>query len=147
LLKYPVGLLIPSEAVHVRTAVHRPGKDLIGAIIVDTGHLGHAHHSSHSGRETQRKRRTATIAPGSTPGEQRGVVERMSVVGQQVTHAEETVTVRPALASEADRLNMRAGGIVLTIARTYHTSQRPAETANIIIPVERYSLIYEIPVR
>lgn len=71
----------------------------------------------------------------------------MSVVGQQVTHAEETVTVRPALASEADRLNMRAGGIVLTIARTYHTSQRPAETANIIIPVERYSLIYEIPVR
>jgi GntR family transcriptional regulator len=35
---------------------------------------------------------------------------------------------------------------VLTITRTYHTSERPVETADIVLPVERYALVYEIPV-
>jgi GntR family transcriptional regulator len=52
----------------------------------------------------------------------------------------------PVLASEADRLNMRPGATVLTITRTYHTEERPVETADILIPVERYTLVYEIPV-
>lgn len=39
------------------------------------------------------------------------------------------------------------GGTVLTMARTYHTAERPVETADIVIPVERYSLVYEVPVR
>lgn len=46
----------------------------------------------------------------------------------------------------AERLGIRPGGTVLTIARTYHTAERPAETADIVIPVERYSLVYEVPV-
>jgi GntR family transcriptional regulator len=71
----------------------------------------------------------------------------MAVIGQQITHAEETVSARPALAAEASRLNARPGALVLTIVRSYHTSQRQVETADIIIPVERYALVYEIPVR
>ncbi len=55
------------------------------------------------------------------------------------------VAARPALASEAERLGIRPGGIVLTIARVYYTADRPVETADIVIPVERYSLVYEVP--
>ena len=60
--------------------------------------------------------------------------------------AEETVAARPALASEAERLNIRPGAIVLTIARIYRTDERAVETADIIIPVERYALVYDVPV-
>ena len=76
----------------------------------------------------------------------KSVVERMAVIGQRITHAEEDVAARPALASEAERLGIRPGGTVLTIARTYHTAERPVETADIVIPVKRYSLVYEVPV-
>jgi hypothetical protein len=35
----------------------------------------------------------------------------------------------------------------MTIARVYHTAEWPVETADIIIPVERYALVYQVPVR
>jgi DNA-binding GntR family transcriptional regulator len=89
---------------------------------------------------------TAIMLPEDGPHAGHGVIERMSVIGQQITRAEEVVTARPVLAAEAGKLKMRPGGTVLTIARTYHTSERPVETADIILPVERYSLVYEIPV-
>ncbi len=90
---------------------------------------------------------TAIMFPEEGPHAAKGVVERMAVIGQQVTHAEETVAARPALAFEAERLHIRPGGIVLTIARVYRTEERAVETADIIIPVERYSLVYDVPVR
>ena len=89
---------------------------------------------------------TAVMFPEEGPNAGRGVVERMAVIGQQVTHAEETVSARPALAAEAAPLKAKAGALVLTIARTYRTADRPVETADIIIPVERYALVYEVPV-
>jgi DNA-binding GntR family transcriptional regulator len=89
---------------------------------------------------------TAIMFPEEGPHAGRGVVERMGVIGQHITHAEETVSARPALAAEAERLRIRPGAILLTIARTYHTSERPVETADIVLPVERYALVYEIPV-
>jgi len=52
-----------------------------------------------------------------------------------------------ALAAEAAPLKAKAGALVLTIARTYRTADRPVETADIIIPVERYALVYEFPVQ
>ena len=85
--------------------------------------------------------------PEEGPHAGQGVVERMAVIGQQITHAEETVTSRPALAAEADRLQIRPGSIVMTIARVYHTAEWPVETADIIIPAERYALVYQVPVR
>jgi len=89
---------------------------------------------------------TAIMFPEEGPHAGRGVVERMAVIGQQVTHAEETVSARPALAAEAAPLKAKAGALVLTIARTYRTAERPVETADVIIPVERYALVYEVPV-
>jgi DNA-binding GntR family transcriptional regulator len=89
---------------------------------------------------------TPVMFPEEGPHAGRGVVERMAVIGQQITSAEEVVSARPALATEADRLAIRPGGTVITISRTYHTDARPVEAADIVIPVERYSLVYEIPV-
>ena len=87
---------------------------------------------------------TAVMLPEEGPhGGEKGVVERMAVIGQRITHAEEDVAARPALASEAERLGIGPGGTVLTIARTYHTAERPVETADIVIPVGRYSLVYK----
>jgi GntR family transcriptional regulator len=90
---------------------------------------------------------TAIMLPEEGPHAGQGVVERMAMIGQVITHAEEMVSARPALASEAERLGIRPGGTVLTIARTYHTDERPVETADIVILVERYALVYEVPVR
>jgi DNA-binding GntR family transcriptional regulator len=90
---------------------------------------------------------SAVILPEEGPHAGEGVVDRMAVIGQQVTHAEEAVSARPALAAEAARLGIRPGATVLTIARTYHTATRPVETADIVLPVERYALVYEIPVQ
>jgi hypothetical protein len=89
---------------------------------------------------------TPVMLPEEGPHAGRGVAERMAVIGHRITHAEEVVTARPALADEAERLGMRPGATVLVIARTYHTAQRPVETADIVVPVERYELAYEIPV-
>jgi DNA-binding GntR family transcriptional regulator len=89
---------------------------------------------------------TAVMFPEEGPHAGKGVVERIAVIGHRITHAEEAVSARPALTSEAQRLRIRPGGTVLTIARTYHTTERPVETADIVIPVERYSLVYEVPV-
>lgn len=90
---------------------------------------------------------TPVMLPEEGPHAGRGVVERMSEIGQQITRAEEVVSARPALAAEAAKLRVRPGSLVLTIARTYYTHERPVETADIVIPVERYSLVYEVPVR
>ena len=88
---------------------------------------------------------TAIMYPEEGPHAGKGVIDRMTVIGQQITHAEESVTA-PALAAEAERLRIRPGSTVLTIARVYYTDERPVETANIVMPVERYALVYEIPV-
>jgi len=90
---------------------------------------------------------TAIMLPEEGPHAGQGLVERMAVIGQQVTHAAETVAARPALAAEAERLDIRPGGIVLTISRTYYTDQRAVETADIVLPAERYAVTYEVPVR
>jgi GntR family transcriptional regulator len=86
------------------------------------------------------------MLPGEGVHAGQGVVERMVAIGQQITHAQATVTARPALAAEAERLGIRSGGIVLTITRTYYTGQRAAETADIVLPAERYAVTYDVPV-
>jgi DNA-binding GntR family transcriptional regulator len=48
--------------------------------------------------------------------------------------------------AEADQLQVSAGTIVMVIQRTYWTSDRPVETADVVIPVDRYELLHVIPV-
>lgn len=90
---------------------------------------------------------TPIILPEQGPLAGAGVVERMRSIGRQVVHAEEVLTARPVTAAESDRLGgMSAGTIVMVIQRTYYTAERPVETADIIVPVDRYELAYVIPV-
>ena len=87
------------------------------------------------------------MLPEEGPHAGKGVVERMAVIGQ-TDHPRRggTWAPGPRLRLKRERLGIRPGGTVLTIARTYHTAERPVETADIVIPVERYSLVYEVPV-
>ena len=89
---------------------------------------------------------TPVMFPEEGPHAGAGVVDRMAASGQQITSAEEIVSARPALAAEAARLNMPTGTTVITICRIYRAGELAVETADIVIPVERYSLVYEIPV-
>ncbi len=89
---------------------------------------------------------TLVMLPEEGPYAGHGVIARMAAIGQHITRAEEAVTARPVLASEAARLHIPLGAAVLAIARTYATGDRPVETADIVIPAERWALVYQIPV-
>jgi GntR family transcriptional regulator len=75
-----------------------------------------------------------------------GVVARMDLIGQRVTHVTEEVTARAARPYEVDALSMAVGVPVLAIERTYYVNEKPVETADIIIPADRYSVYYRIPI-
>jgi DNA-binding GntR family transcriptional regulator len=89
---------------------------------------------------------TPVLLPEDGPHAGQGVIARMAVIGQHITRAEEAVTARPVLADEASRLYIPLGTAVLAIARTYATDDRPVETADIVIPAERWALVYKVPV-
>ncbi|MFC4565041.1 GntR family transcriptional regulator [Nocardiopsis mangrovi] len=91
-------------------------------------------------------RGTEVVLPEDGVHAGRGVVDRMREIGHEITYASEIVTARPAAADEADRLGVGRGTVVMVIQRTYFTEERPVETADIVVPVDRYELSYMIPV-
>jgi DNA-binding GntR family transcriptional regulator len=86
------------------------------------------------------------MLPERGPMAGRGVTERMASVDQCIVTAAEVVTARPVMQAEADQLQVSAGTIVMVIQRTYWASDRPVETADVVIPVDRYELLHVIPV-
>jgi GntR family transcriptional regulator len=92
-------------------------------------------------------RGTPAVFPEDGPYAGLGVVERMRAIGVIITHAVEEVAPRQARPEEAERLGIPAGAIVAAVLRTYWADDRPVETADIIIPADRYRLVYAIPVR
>ncbi|GHC96196.1 GntR family transcriptional regulator [Nocardiopsis terrae] len=91
-------------------------------------------------------RGTEVVLPENGVYSGRGVVERMRAIGQRIVQAGEIVTARPASADEADNLQVTRGSVVLVIQRTYYTEDCPVETADIVVPPDRYELAYMIPV-
>lgn len=87
-------------------------------------------------------RGTSVVLPESGPYAGRGVVERMMAIGVRITHSAEVVSARPVLTVEAGQLKIAPASIVLTIERTYWADEQPVETADIVIPVDRYQVIY-----
>lgn len=88
---------------------------------------------------------TEVMLPEDGPHAGRGVVERMRAIGVEIALATEIVTARPILSDEAQSLDAPVGSMVIVIQRTY-TGDRPVETADIVVPVDRYELAYVIPV-
>ncbi|NUT35707.1 MAG: GntR family transcriptional regulator [Hamadaea sp.] len=78
-------------------------------------------------------------------GDVRGVVARMASIGVDITQVEERVITRPALPEEIGALGLpRRGTPILQITRTYFAADVPVETADIVLPSERYELVYRM---
>jgi GntR family transcriptional regulator len=85
---------------------------------------------------------TAVAMPEQGPLAGRGVIERMRSAGIEVDQVLEEVSVRPALAAEADALAIPAGAPVLLVERAHLAGCQAVEAADIVIPAERFRLRY-----
>ncbi len=76
-----------------------------------------------------------------------GVVARMDRIGVRITESVERITARPPTPIEAEQLGLPPRvPMVFVIARTYYATGRPVETADIVIPLDRYELVYRLPI-
>ncbi|MFC5959536.1 GntR family transcriptional regulator [Streptomyces pratens] len=88
---------------------------------------------------------TPVSLPGAGPLAGGSVVARMSYIGIRITRSTETVTARLATREEAAALDLGRGAVVAAIERTYYAGERPLETADLVVPGDRFRLAYEIP--
>jgi DNA-binding GntR family transcriptional regulator len=91
--------------------------------------------------------RTPVMLPEEGPLGGRGVVERMAGIDLVVDNVVEEVSSRPGLAAETADLGGVAGHTVLVVSRTFFTGDRPVETADLVIPADRFRVAYHLPVR
>jgi GntR family transcriptional regulator len=89
---------------------------------------------------------TAVASPEEGPLAGRGVAERMQAIGVTVDQLVEDVSVRPAASVEAAALGIQAGAPVLVVTGEHRAGQRAVETSEIVIPADRFTLRYRIPV-
>jgi DNA-binding GntR family transcriptional regulator len=91
--------------------------------------------------------RTPVLLPEEGPLAGQGVVERMAAIDVTVDSLAEEVGARPGLADETAVLGGVPGHIVIEVQRTYFASGLPVETADIVIPADRFRVGYQLPVR
>ncbi|MFC7305075.1 GntR family transcriptional regulator [Streptomyces monticola] len=91
--------------------------------------------------------RTPVMLPEEGPLGGCGVVERMAAIDVIVDNVAEEVGARPGLAEELLALGGVPGHVVLAIERTYFASGRPVETADVVVPADRYRIAYHLPVK
>ncbi|MEV2249887.1 GntR family transcriptional regulator [Streptomyces sp. NPDC050147] len=91
--------------------------------------------------------RTPVMLPEEGPLGGCGVVERMAAIDVVVDNVAEEVGARPGLAEELMALGGVPGHVVIVVQRTYFASGKPVETADIVVPADRYRIAYHLPVR
>jgi DNA-binding GntR family transcriptional regulator len=91
--------------------------------------------------------RTPVMLPEEGPVGGMGVVERMRAIDVIVDNVTEEVGARPGLAEELLVLGGVPGHVVLVVQRTFYASGRPVETADVVIPADRYRVAYHLPVK
>ncbi|MEW1694551.1 GntR family transcriptional regulator [Streptomyces sp. NPDC091278] len=91
--------------------------------------------------------RTPVMLPEEGPLGGCGVVERMAAIDIVVDNVVEEVGARPGLAEELLALGGVPGHVVMAVERTYYASGRAVETADVVVPADRYRLSYHLPVR
>jgi len=89
---------------------------------------------------------TIVAFPEEGPLAGRGVVERLQAIGVTVDQLTEDVSVRRCLAMEAAVLRIPASAPVLVVTREHRAGQRAVEMSEIVIPADRFTLRYRIPV-
>ncbi|MFF8830299.1 GntR family transcriptional regulator [Streptomyces sp. NPDC015131] len=91
--------------------------------------------------------RTPVMLPEEGPLGGCGVVERMAAIDIVVDNVVEEVGARPGLAEELLTLGGVPGHVVMVVERTYYASGRAVETADVVVPADRYRIAYHLPVR
>ncbi|MFR9795377.1 GntR family transcriptional regulator [Streptomyces sp. MS06] len=91
--------------------------------------------------------RTPVMLPEEGPLGGMGVVERMRAIDLIVDNVTEEVGARPGLAEELLVLGGVPGHVVMVVQRTYYASGQAVETADVVIPADRYRVAYHLPVR
>ncbi|MHC0432343.1 GntR family transcriptional regulator [Streptomyces sp. O3] len=91
--------------------------------------------------------RTPVMLPEDGPLGGCGVADRMAAIDVIVDNVAEEVGARPGLAHELLALGGVPGHVVLVISRTYYASGQPVETADIVVPADRYRVAYRLPVK
>ncbi|AXG80056.1 GntR family transcriptional regulator [Streptomyces paludis] len=91
--------------------------------------------------------RTPVMLPEEGPLGGCGVVERMAAIDIVVDNVVEEVGARPGLAEELLALGGVPGHVVMVLERTYFASGRAVETADVVIPADRYRLAYHLSVK
>jgi GntR family transcriptional regulator len=72
----------------------------------------------------------------------RGLIPRLSALGVKITEIVEQVYTRVPQPTESDALALPAGVHVLHVERTHWAGDRPVETSDIVIPGDRFRLVY-----
>ncbi|GAB3111562.1 GntR family transcriptional regulator [Streptomyces calidiresistens] len=91
--------------------------------------------------------RTPVVLPEEGPLAGRGVVERMAGIDLVVDNVEEEVGARPGQVDEVEALGGRPGRLMIVISRTFRAGSLPVETADLVVPADRYRIAYHLPVR
>ncbi|WP_306189505.1 MULTISPECIES: GntR family transcriptional regulator [unclassified Streptomyces] len=91
--------------------------------------------------------RTPVMLPEEGPLGGMGVVERLRAIDVIVDNVTEEVGARPGLAEELLTLGGVPGHVVMVIQRTFYASGRAVETADVVIPADRYRVAYHLPVK
>jgi Transcriptional regulators len=91
--------------------------------------------------------RTPVMLPEEGPLGGCGVVERMAAIDVVVDNVVEEVGARPGLAEELLALGGVPGHVVMVVERTFFASGRAVETADVVVPADRFRVAYHLPVR
>jgi GntR family transcriptional regulator len=84
-------------------------------------------------------------APEEGTNGRKSLLARLSAAGVKVTDIRESVHTRVPQPTESDLLDLPTGVHVLHVERTHWSTDRPVETSDLIIPGNRFRLVYSVP--
>ncbi|GAA1553042.1 GntR family transcriptional regulator [Streptomyces globosus] len=88
---------------------------------------------------------TAVVLPDGGPLAGRSVVDRMAYLGIEVVRADERTRPVHLDREQGHLLGAAAGSLATLIERTYYDSgNRPVETADLLIPADRWTIDYRL---